>query len=390
MACYISSTDNRFYVALEQSYGTVPAVTSANRFPAVKLTARQQTERPARRDKTGGRTFAGYPTGLRQQTSFGLRTYLTSWTTPSAEPGYGPLFRAGLGGTPLFFAGGAVESALDTSRVTLAGSPGLTPGQAVTIDGEIRFVAALLDAQTVILNAPLSATPAPGTPVGPTITYRPGSDLGSVSIFDCWTPGGAVQRILHGAAVDLLKIKINGDYHEFEFQGSARDVIDSASFVEGQGGLATYPAEPALTELNYSLVPGHLGQAWLGASATQFYTITEAEISIDNDLELRAREFGTAYPRCISAGTRTVTTSFSLYSNELEATNSLYQAARQNSPIGVMFQLGQQAGQLFGAYLKAVKLEVPQFDDSERRLQWQFSNCRAEGTLDDEVFVAFG
>jgi hypothetical protein len=211
-----------------------------------------------------------------------------------------------------------------------------------------------------------------------------------VSIFDCWAPGGAVQRILHGAAVDLLKIKINGDFHEFEFQGGARDVIDSTSFVEGQGGLTAYPAAPQAAELNYSLVPGHLGQAWLGPAATQFYTITEAEISIDNDLDLRAREFGSAYARCISAGVRTVTTSFSLFSNELDSTKALYQAARQNSPVGVMFQLGQQPGQLFGAYLKAVKLEVQQFDDSERRLQWQFPNCRAEGTLNDEIFVAFG
>ena len=69
---------------------------------------------------------------------------------------------------------------------------------------------------------------------------------------------------------------------------------------------------------------------------------------------------------------------------------ALYQASRQRSPIGVMLQLGQQEGQLFGVYLKSVVPEVPEFDDGETRLQWQFSNCRAQGTFNDELFVAFG
>jgi hypothetical protein len=68
----------------------------------------------------------------------------------------------------------------------------------------------------------------------------------------------------------------------------------------------------------------------------------------------------------------------------------LYQAARQRSPIEVMFQLGQEAGQLFGAYMKSVVPEVPEFDDSETRMQWQFRGCRAQGTVDDEMVVAFG
>jgi len=69
---------------------------------------------------------------------------------------------------------------------------------------------------------------------------------------------------------------------------------------------------------------------------------------------------------------------------------ALYQASRQRSPMGVMFQLGQQEGQLFGVYLKSVVPEVPEFDDGETRLQWRFSNCRAQGTFNDELFVAFG
>src|SRR5690242_20987904 len=55
MASYISSNANRFYAALESSYGTVGAVTANNRIPALKLAVKQQLEVTTRKDKTGDR-----------------------------------------------------------------------------------------------------------------------------------------------------------------------------------------------------------------------------------------------------------------------------------------------------------------------------------------------
>jgi len=34
--------------------------------------------------------------------------------------------------------------------------------------------------------------------------------------------------------------------------------------------------------------------------------------------------------------------------------------------------------------------EVPEFADGESRLEWVFQNSRAQGAVDDELFVAFG
>ncbi len=391
MACsYISSNDNRFYAALEESYGVAPALSAQNRFPAVKLATEQRREKIERKDKTGGRTFFGIPTGVRKQTRFELRTYLTGWPSAGQEPGYGPLFHAALGGGPWFFAGGTAGAASTASVIQFSAQHGLTPGQAVTCGDELRFVAAIVDESSVQLNAPLSGAPAPGTTIGATAGYTPATGLQSVTLFDYWSPSGVVQRLLRGAAIDKLRIAVNGDYHEFSFQGAAADLIDSSSFAEGQGGLAAYPAEPELAAFDYSIIPGHLGQAWLGTTPDRFFTLTEGMLELDNDLDLRNREFGSDAPRCIAAGMRTVTVSFSVFEQDNDATRALYQAARQRSPISVMFQLGQQAGQLFGVYLKAVVPEVPAFDDSETRLQWQFQSCRAQGTGDDEIFVAFG
>lgn len=262
-------------------------------------------------------------------------------------------------------------------------------GQAVAHAGEIRFVAGIQNSTTVFLVAPFSGGVAAGTVLGPTLTYPLGSDLGSVSIFDYWDPSDALQRILNGAAVDSLKVKVNGDFQEFVFAGPAQDLLDSASFTSGQGGLTQFPGEPASADFDYSIVPGHLGQVWMGATPAQFFTLTGAELGLSNKVQLRVKEFGSDFARCIAAGERQVNLNFTVFEMVDAQTAELYQAARQRSPVSVMLQLGEQAGQLFGAYMPAMVPEVPQFDDAETRLQWKFQNSRAQGAVNDELYIAF-
>ncbi len=390
MSCYISSNANRFYTAVEPAYGEVPAITAANRIVAVKLSTKQGLEKVQRKDKTGTRTFPGLPAELRTTTSYDLTTYMVTNSLSSGPPSYDPLFQAGLGGPPLTFNGGTASGSSSTTALTFSAPHGLVPNQAITHGGEMRFVAAVVDASTVQLNAPLSVTPASGDVIGPTITYFPATDIPSVSIFDYWTPTNALQRILAGAAVNKLQIDVNGDFHQFEFSGPAQDLIDSASFTTGQGQLTSYPAEPSPAPFNYSIIPGNLGQVWLGTGPSRFYTLTSASVSIDNAVDLRSNEFGSSLARCFSAGTRTVLADFELYEMTDAATQGLYQAARQQSPIEVMFQLGQQSGQLFGVSMQSVVPQVPEFDEADGRVRWKFSNDRAQGTVDNEITVAFG
>ena len=393
MASYISSNANRFYTALESAYGQVPAITANNRIPAVKLTVRQQLEVTARKDKTGSRTFAGLPAGGRRQTSFELRTLLTNWQQGATSPSYGPLFQAALGGAPTYFSGGTAASTSGNGRLAFAAAHGLSAGQAVSSGGEIRFVAAIVDANTVQLNVPFTAPPAAGAPVGAALTYAPATELPSIGVFDYWSPATATQRLLCGGGVDQMEIDINGDYHEFLFSGQAQDVVDSSSVGGGTGGAAqlqSFPAEPALGGFDYSIVPGNMGQAWLGTSPTQFFTITAASVVLKNALDTRSKEFGSSLARAIAPGERSVSATFELFSQDDANTQGLYQAARQQSPISVMFQLGESQGQLMGVYLKSVIPVVPEFDDSKNRLQWKFRSSRAQGTINDEIAVAFG
>jgi len=389
MSCYISSKENRYYTALEQSFGYVPAVTEKNRLPGVKLDASHVLEKVVRRDKTGGRTFVGLPDGLRSETRFELTTYLTSWSAADAEPCYGPLLRAALGGSPLVYGGGTID-ALTGAQLRFVAPHGLTSGQGISCGGEIRFAMALIDDYEIVLNAPLTGDQAAGWPVDRTMTYWPAATLPSVSLLDYWSPAGAVQRIVAGAAVDQMKVEINGDFHELVFAGMGKDLIDSASFVSQQGGLTSFPVEPADAGYDYAVVPGNLGQAWLGTAPDQFFTLTKATVTVDNGLDMRSKEFGFTTPRCVVAGPRSVTADFNLFEMDDAATKALYQAARQRSPVSAMFQLGQQASQLCGVYLKSFVPEVPEFNDDQAQLEWRFQGSRAQGILDDEIAIAFG
>jgi hypothetical protein len=389
MASYISSSANRFYTALESAYGRVGEIAASNRIPAVKLAVRQEMENVERRDKTGSRTFQGLPAGLRRRTTFDLRTYLTGWDKgATSAPGYGPLFQAALGASPLAFGGGTVAS-MEGTTLTFSAPHGLTPGQAVAFGGEIRFLSAVANGSTVVLNAPFTTAPGVGAQIGATVTFLPATELPSVSVFDYWTPETAVQRILYGSAVDKMEIRVNSDFHEVRFNGVAREMTDNVSFESGVAQLTNFPPEPLLGDEQYLIVPGHMGQAWIGTTAERFCTITGASVVLDNDLDTRWREFGGCEIKAISPGNRKVTATFELFSKDDEKTVGLYQAARQQSPISVMFQLGQAEGQLLGVYLKSVVPEVPEFDDSENRLQWRFRESRAQGTVDDEIAVAF-
>lgn len=388
MSC-ISSNNNRFYAELESAYGTVAAITENNRIPTVRLSIRHRAIQGQRRDKTGSRTYVGSPAGVRTKTSFELETYMTSWQEQGQPPSQGPLFQGAMGGPVTVYPGATVASTSNVNQITFTAPHGLTAGAAVSFGSDIRFVEAVVNPSTIQLNAPFSIAPSQGSILNKTIVYKLGDAPKSVSVYDYWSPETAVQRILAGAAINKVQIKVNGDFHSFVFSGEAKDVLDSTTFTNGQGGLAAFREEPEIAAFDYSVIPGHLGQAWLGSTTTQFLTLTDAEITIENNVDLRSREFGSAGPCCIVAGQRNVTLKFNLFQEDDVQTTALYQAAKQRSPISAFFQLGQQSGQLFGIYMKSVLLEIPEFNDKDTRVEWQFSASRAQGTVDDELFIAF-
>lgn len=387
---YISSNANRWYCSTEATYGHVGSITANNRIPAVSMKVTHQRDKSQRKDKTGTRTYLGVPQLMRRSTSFDAVSYMRDWPDPSALPPHAPLVQGALGAAGILWPGASIDAGTTQSTIRFLAPHNLTPGQAIVSGGEIRFVAAVATPQTVVVNAPFSVAPVAGVPLSATANFGLATCLPSVSIHDFWDPAGAVNRVLSGAGVDKMTISMNGDFHSMQFQGMAQDLVDSASFVSGQGALTAFPTEPAPQPVDYGLVPGNLGQVWMGVIPNQMLTVTAASVEIRNNLELREREYGTVLPRAIAPGAREVVMTVEFFSQADVPTAALYQAARQQTPISVMFQMGQNAGQLMGVYLKSVIPDVPKYDDSETRLKWQFRDTQAQGTVEDEVVVAFG
>ena len=388
MANYILSNANRFYCAIENAYGRAAEIGSANRFPANRLEAHQTAELARRPDKTGTRTYLGQAGVARLNTAFMVNSYLTSWRGDS-EPCYGPLFRAAMGGVVENQAAKTVASFTGADRLQMKTSHAFEVGSAVSFAGEIRFVSAVVDEFNYLLNAPFRRPPQVDDNLCPTYTYRLGPTQPSVTLYDFWDPISALSRIVTGAVVNRLRISVNGDYHEFSFSGPAADLFDSATFADGQGGLASFTQEPARALFEVTGVPGHLGQAWIGGSANEFLTLTEAEIQINNNVGLRNQEFGSRVPRSVVPGPRDVNSAFTLLAQDDEQTLRLYAAAKQRTSIPMMLQLGTQQGRLLGIFLPNVAPELPEFDDSDARLRWKFNNNIAQGTNDDEICLAF-
>lgn len=389
MSCYIASANNRIYVAPEQEYAKLNFNIQPQPLAALRLLLRQNVERVVRRDKRGTRTFAGFPQRGRKAAEFELITYMTTWLPEEAEPVYGPLFEAALGGVPIFFDGATVAGTAGGSSIQFTEPHGLQPGQAVAFGSEIRFVSTVVDPSTVILNAPFQITPTVGSSLSRTVTYAPGAELKSCTIFDYWSPETSVQRALVGGAVDQLEISVNSDFHAFVFRGYGAEVIDNRNASDSQAGLAIFPPEPVTSGQQRQLVAGNLGQVWIGAVPQLQVTLTSARIILVNNLDVRNREFGSVVPRCIAAGEREVVLDLELFATTEEAVQGLYDAAVSGSPVSLFVQLGELPGQLCGIYCKSVVLEFPEFLDDEPRLRWRFRSNRAQGIRDDEIFIAF-
>jgi hypothetical protein len=294
-----------------------------------------------------------------------------------------------MGTAPQFVGTLSITAVQSGTQLQTAVPHGLSAGSAVCFANELRFVASVPDATTITINAAFSTAPVPGQSLAPAVTYRLASGLPSITVYDYWDPVTAVSRVVTGAAVDTLDITVNGDYHEFVFSGPAADVLDSTTFTPGTAGLSSFPIEPPASAFSYSIVPGHLGQVWLGGVGSQFFTLTAAAIEVRNHLDLRNQEFGSSYPRAVTPGMRQVSSRFSVFAQDDAQTKALYQAAKSRSLISAMLQLGQHRGELMGLFLPQVTPEIPFFNDSETRLQWEFNGNLAQGTSDDELFIAF-
>ena len=389
MSCFIASNQNRIYGALENTFGSAATVTGSDRLPFSKFRLTERRVVSARNDKTGSRTYPGAPSNGRESAVVHLACYLTEWNTETGFPALHDVLQSVTGGQVRVFGANSVQSVSGDRTVHTAQPHGLSAGQGVSCNGEIRFVDAILDSSTITLNVPFTKAVQAGQSLGRTVTYTLGDDLKPITLYDYWDPQEAIQRGVAGFVVDEMRVNINGDFHEMSFSGEGRTFFDSSSFAEGIVGLTEYPPEPVLGDYPASLIPGSLGQAWVGSTVSQSFNVLLSSIRVMNNIDYRRREFGPGIQGCIAGGARDVRVNLRLSANASSEMSSLFAASRSREPIPVMFQLGDVTGQLCGLYIKSLVPEVPGFEDAQTKLEWTVRDARAQGSHNDELSIAF-
>ncbi|MBK7927507.1 MAG: hypothetical protein IPJ98_08440 [Bryobacterales bacterium] len=390
MSCHIASYANRSYAALEAELGAVAAMTSSHRLPLSKLDIRSVREASQRLDKSGGRTFVGVPHNGREHTTIEFSSYLTGWDSMSGVPELDAAVQAVMGGEVQANAPNAITDVSGGLTVTMSAPHGLSVGQAIAIGSEIRFVDSVLDDHTVVVNCPMPAGTGGGTGVGRCVTYRLGSHLKSLTIYDYWDPSTAIQRCAAGVSVDQLVVSVNGDFHEMVFSGEGSGYYDSASELPSSSGLQEFPSEPVGEWATGELIPGSIGRAWIGTGGEACSNVLVGKLAMNNHIDYRRREFGGLRGGCVRAGIRDVRLDLRIRAENSDEARSLFSASRLQQPVPVMFQLGESSGRMCAMYLPQVVMEVPVFDDSGPSLEWIIRQARAQGVYNDELIVAFG
>jgi len=190
--------------------------------------------------------------------------------------------------------------------------------------------------------------------------------------------------------VNKLKIDVNGRLSPVRIQAVRAGSDRQCKFHHwGRSAdqLSGEPAAEAFKLFDYSGAPRR-GFGW-GQGPNRFFSLTNASVSLDNAIDLRQKEFGSSMPRCFIGGKRTVEASFTMFEQDKRQRRALPAARQQFTDRGDVPAWAAERA-IIRARMKSVIPQVPEFDDSEGRLQWKFASSRAQGTVDDEISVAFG
>jgi hypothetical protein len=387
MGCYINSTNERLYGAMETEFGKAASLSAEDRLSFRSLKLSENPVRSARRDKTGSRTrFAPHPE-IRTDNRFELTAYFPGRDPGAPADAMTNLVESALGGERRIAAGLVVSSTgANPTSITFSAAHGLAAGEALRFGGQLRFVKSVADSTTVLLSAPFDGNLAPGSSLGTTVTLYPGDTPRSLTLGDYWNPTGALDRILAGSVIDEMEMALNSDFHGARFQGITREVASVAAFSPGYTGLSQFPAEPPFTPQSFVLVPGHIGRLHLGG--VEFFLL-QLSLRLRNQVDAKVREFGLGVAPCYSADLREVSVQFQLYASTKAAVTALHVMARNRQETDLSIQLGNKEGQLVGIHIPRFIPEIPELNDADSRVVMSYPSSLAYGVVNDEISIAF-
>jgi len=294
-------------------------------------------------------------------------------------------------GAPAQIAQGLTLAAAQTGPQLQTLAPhGLAVGSAVSSGDEIRFVAAVLDPSTVVLNVPFSAALDANTVLAPAITYMLSTTLPSLTLYDYWDPTTATSRMVTGAAVVCFP---SADQRRLSRIFVQRPGRRSARFLQLRAGyrrIEHLSPRAGARHLRLLHCTGHLGQVWLGSAMNQYFTLDASKYRDQEQPCGKGPGVWLLLSAGSGAGPREVITKFTLFAQDDTQTKDLYAAAKQRTQISAMFAARAEARPNHGyPSCRALPRKFQITTDSETRLLWEFKNNLGQGVSNDEAFIAF-
>jgi hypothetical protein len=216
---------------------------------------------------------------------------------------------------------------------------------------------------------------APAVSGGTSVTYAMDDNQYGLSVFDFWTPSTALQQIAFGTIVRRGRFSAGQDVASVEFDLQSRWVIDSAQFASAataaKGGLTAFPSEPGSPTTNGNMAIGFTGANTIDGSS--YAELRSFEIDINANRELPNDVFNSYYPGSPGGDIREVGVSWSIYDTDASALNTLKGKAISQTPVAVVFQIGTVPGNIWTFTMNNVVLNSPATDDGQRRKVVNFS-----------------
>ena len=382
----------RLWVVEESTYGTVPAIASADavRHRSVTFPFQNVNRRTILEKKFSPGTTTAQRTNQRKIAAWNLDALLRPSGTLNTLPEASEILKAAFGAvsnitlsTTVSVGTGAVGGA------TLAATTGLLVGQGVQItcpDGKLRVrrIVTLPGSNVVTWapNLPSGQQPADGAAVKGLITYRLTSALAislSLAHYLTKTDGttAGLKRACAGAVVDRFAINFDAN-DECLFTASG-----PAARVEAA------PSQPAaFTTVGGQPPSGMTAECYIGNTAIKDIKVM---FEIANAMALRNG------PGKEEAGSSEATEAYRVGRQEItcgvdtrvETEADIYDLAEAGTNAGLFKQQGFTSGMIIAVSCPAVEFMVPDTDDPDEEVNWPFRATALESADNalDQVFL---
>lgn len=379
--------------ALEQAYAKVEttfaasAVTGGEALSATDAIRHLELSLTSKKNREDSPEKRGTPDvqqrlPRRQTTSWNLSSIM--WE-PSGTLGTisnaGKFLKAGFGANHVLSLSTTVASSPLATGCTLTSGTGVAVGDLVAVEvtaGVFEVTRLLTVAGADVTWDPLSAAPSIGADVLNGITYKLASNLTeSLSIYKYYNAGGFKQAA-YGSVVNQMQVNFDGTREVLlSLQGP------SARYADSSTGGGTVQNKPASHTTVGSPASGLIGNFYVDGNA---FLVIGAQVTVDNAIELRNKELGTAWASGIAGrgALRKVNVSITFY---LEDTR-LIGMANSITTGALRCIVGQTSGNMVAAVLPKVEFEIPDIGNEIGPKEITVEGTALATSGNDQVYLA--